>query len=618
MPHTCDDVEPALQDQLEFLGFLTPEQRLCLPDWLVVAPPKTGTSWVYANLRMHPDAFAADLKELKYFSNRFELEDLRNYVAHFRSGVGKVKGEASPSYSLLPCRTIRLIRKLIPDVKLIYLMREPIGRAWSHARHNFREKEATFKGFAGRLEDVSDDKWIECVRDDWNRLSGDYLGQLQRWLSVFPRRQVYLGFFEDIARNPRGLLREVLQFLGLDPAFADSEGVVLERVNAGLLGDLSPRVESQLAAIWAERTRELAEFLHEECDISPPDEWERALAPAIESSEMDSTARVRPSNCSRSQGVDALAWHADDDGLAKLLTADDLLERDFLGYHIIRRGKSFAAYPMSLGILNPDYLGPQWWIEHLAAGQCIVAANPYDLKSMIVRKCLARDAPPGSQNVRLRQLEQQLDRVEDCQASLKSSLSQVTEGLQELEEARTVQHELAAESGQSHIVERVNLLKGQQAQFAQDLVSVRLEHRQLADEFQALDQRHRELVEFSRSLRKSCEELVRCRDELLQSRDEIIESRDALARSLDQSNGRLQEAEVEVLELKGRIVALESSLLFRALRRLDSWMLSLRLPKRRAVSDEATLASIVVPSSRAVPTSDKAARQTNVAENVQF
>jgi len=145
MQDACGDFKQEFQDQLAFLGFLTPEQRLCLPDWMVVAPPKTGTSWVYANLRNHPDAYAVDVKEVKYFSNRFELEDLRNYVAHFRNGVGKVKGEASPSYSLLPCRTIRLIRKLIPDLKLIYLMREPSGRAWSHARHNFREQEATTK-----------------------------------------------------------------------------------------------------------------------------------------------------------------------------------------------------------------------------------------------------------------------------------------------------------------------------------------------------------------------------------------------------------------------------------------------------------------------------------------
>ena len=110
MRNVSNTFDKDLPDHLAFLGFLTAQQRLCLPDWMVIAPPKTGTSWVYANLRRHPEAFAVDLKELKYFSNRFELEDLRNYLAHFRRGVGKTKGEASPNYCLLPDRTIRLIR----------------------------------------------------------------------------------------------------------------------------------------------------------------------------------------------------------------------------------------------------------------------------------------------------------------------------------------------------------------------------------------------------------------------------------------------------------------------------------------------------------------------------
>src|ERR1700722_17839541 len=136
---------PAMQEELSFFGFLTSEQRACLPDWLVLAPPKTGTSWLYANLREHPDAFVPPIKELKYFSHRFEVEDLRSYLDHFRHGIGKSKGEASPSYSMLPRRTIRMMRRLMPDLKLIYMMRDPIERAWSHARHSFCQGEANFK-----------------------------------------------------------------------------------------------------------------------------------------------------------------------------------------------------------------------------------------------------------------------------------------------------------------------------------------------------------------------------------------------------------------------------------------------------------------------------------------
>jgi hypothetical protein len=613
MRKVSNTFDEELQDQLAFLGFLTAGQRMCLPDWMVVAPPKTGTSWVYANLRYHPEAFAVDLKELKYFSNRFELEDLRNYLAHFHGGVGKIKGEASPSYSLLPCRTIRLIRALVPDLKLIYLMREPISRAWSHARHNFREQEATFKGYTGRFDEVPDEKWIECVADDWNRLSGDYLGQLQRWLSVFPREQVFLGFFEEIVHSPRRLLRDLLEFLEIDPGFADSEDVILERVNIGIPKDIPPKVHQHLAAIHADRTRDLAEYLHDEHGMTVPMEWAEALAP------------TNPSGDPLTERLPVGSWDVGDDGLARLLGRDDLLERDFLGYHILRRETSFIAYPMSLGHMNPEQSAPQWWTEQVAAGNCLVAANPYDLKSLIVRQCLARDAA-GSEVARIRHLEQQLAQVENFQNDLQTSFSKIALELRNVEQSQAESGRTHADLHKSHaeIAERVNSLRSLEAQLLENLASVRNECRKLAERFQALELGHRELVEFSRALRhkydllvQSRDDLLRSRDELIRLRDELIQSRDDLYLRLQHSNSRLQVAEVELLGVRGRVEALENSLVFRTLRRIDSWLMSLRLIKPARPIEVPLVASIHVPNghlARNEQQNEKPSYQTAVDE----
>jgi hypothetical protein len=416
--------------QLAFLGLLTDEQRLCLPDWLMIAPPKTGTSWAYANLHEHPQVYLPQTKELKYFSHRFETEDLRCYLAHFRGGIGKLKGEASPSYSILPRSTIQLLRQLMPNLKLIYMMRDPIDRAWSHAKHNFRHREANFKGWCGTIDEVSDEDWIENLSDDWNRLCGDYLGQLQRWLSVFPREQVHLGFFEDLARAPRLMLRNLLSFLEVDPSFADSDRVTVDRVNSGLSKDIPSRVERHLVAMYGERTRELAEYLRSELGIDVPAEWGRTLAPAIECAESGSAVRLAQGPVGTDgELVERRTWQADDDTLARLLARDDLLAMDFLGFNIARRGSTFVAYPMSLGNLQPDDFGPEWWREQAATGNCVVAENPYDLKSMIVRLVIARDVPPGSDPCRLRQLEDQVDclvrKQADTEARLKNVLQQL-------------------------------------------------------------------------------------------------------------------------------------------------------------------------------------------------
>jgi hypothetical protein len=416
-----DGYGPAIQEELQFLGFLTSEQRSSLPDWLIIAPPKTGTSWLYANLREHPEAFVPPIKELKYFSQRFDIEDLRSYLDHFRDARGKSKGEASPSYSMLPWSTIRLIRRLMPDLKLIYLMRDPVERAWSHARHSFSQGEANFKGARGTIDEVTDDDWIVNLDDDWNRLSGDYLGQLQRWLSIFPREQVYLGFFEDLVQSPRTLLRAVLKFLQLDPEFADSSAVTVDAVNIGLPKEASPRVSRHLRQTYAGRTAELAEYLDREFQMRVPTAWQRSLGSAIGPGRpIAPVGRERNQPAVGSPAAGSLPWDADDDALARLLARDDLFAMDFLGFNIVRRGAEFLAYPITLGITRPDDFELSWWREQAAQGNCLFADNPYDLKSMILRQTLSRDMPPGSDPARLRQVEVEFDRLFRRQADIET------------------------------------------------------------------------------------------------------------------------------------------------------------------------------------------------------
>src|SRR5262249_47817455 len=102
------------------------------PDFFVISPPKTGSSWLAANLGCHPGVFVPGIKEIKYFSSFYKWLDLNWYLDHFLPAAGRLKGEASPSYAILPVERILLIRELFPKLKLIFLMREPMARAWSH------------------------------------------------------------------------------------------------------------------------------------------------------------------------------------------------------------------------------------------------------------------------------------------------------------------------------------------------------------------------------------------------------------------------------------------------------------------------------------------------------
>jgi len=333
-----------------------------------------------------------------------------------------------------------VIRRLIPDLKLIFLMREPIDRAWSHARHNFRYREANFKGRQNTIDDISENDWIVNVNDDWNRLCGDYLGQLKRWLSVFPREQIYLGYFEDLAAAPRPFLRSVLNFLDVDPDFADSEHVTIEPVNAGLSKAISRRVERHLAELYQKRTIQLAAFLDREFNTTVPREWHRTIAPSISGgiSDMSLPPNAEPAE-SHHHDFDSAEWDVDDQSLSRLLARDDLLEMDFLGFRMVRHGEGFLAYRLSLGELNPDDYSREWWDEQAVSGNSFSAGNPYDLKTLIVHHVIKRDMPPGSDQARLYQLELQLDRVMRQEAVLLEMLSDYS---RQLDDARAEIHKL--------------------------------------------------------------------------------------------------------------------------------------------------------------------------------
>jgi hypothetical protein len=254
------------------------------PNFLVISPPKTGSTWLADNLRSHPDLFIPAVKEIKYFSSWFKWFDLGWYFRHFEGAAGRLKGEASPSYAALPGQRIRLIRQLMPDIKLIFLMRDPISRAWSHAKHNHCFGEANFANRRVDFEAISDDEWTANFAHDWPLTSGDYLGQLRRWLSVFPREQVFVGFYESIARDPEALLRSLFAFLGAHSDVDLSAFPVRERILAGHAGRMSSGLRARLHSIVHGRSCELVAFLKDQLGLTPPPEWQETLTPPPDSS----------------------------------------------------------------------------------------------------------------------------------------------------------------------------------------------------------------------------------------------------------------------------------------------------------------------------------------------
>ena len=195
-------------DKQCYLLGLKSTEGLQLPDFLGIGAVKAGTTWLYRCLYNHPALFLPVKKPVFYFDKNFH-KPLADYARIFRRATGKTKGEITASYSTLPLGRIRFIRRIIPELKIIFLMRQPIHRDWSDARMELtviQEKQPdaiTHQDLVGEIESR------QC------RDRGNYLQILQNWCSVFPREQFLIGTYEDMFSRPKDFLKEVFSFLGV-------------------------------------------------------------------------------------------------------------------------------------------------------------------------------------------------------------------------------------------------------------------------------------------------------------------------------------------------------------------------------------------------------------------
>ena len=202
-----------------------------LPDFVVIGAQKAGTSSLYGQLAAHPSVVPALRKEVHFFDRAPAP------VAHYRAwfprratldalgaGTGRgLTGEATPFYLFHPAVPERL-HAVVPDARLIAVLRDPVTRAFSGYHHAVRVGDerrpidvALDPAAAEVLPPASDAAWYDAA-DCPARLRG-YLGrgryaeQLERWLAVFPREQL-LVVDRDALRGGR-VPAEVLAFLDL-------------------------------------------------------------------------------------------------------------------------------------------------------------------------------------------------------------------------------------------------------------------------------------------------------------------------------------------------------------------------------------------------------------------
>jgi hypothetical protein len=228
-----------------------------LPDFLGIGGQRCGSKWLYTNLRKHPGLWLPPIKELHYFDrspdydspNTLAAGSLRErlfgqqeihrrfrdrawralarspwrrpletfwklkfflglssdtwYASLFRPGRNKVRGEITPSYAILSRPDVAHVHALMPRAKILFIIRNPIQRTWSGVRMRLRRGTLTER------------EARELLLGPAISARSDYLRTLSTWESVFPREQIFVGFFDDLVKDPEGLLTSVYEFLGV-------------------------------------------------------------------------------------------------------------------------------------------------------------------------------------------------------------------------------------------------------------------------------------------------------------------------------------------------------------------------------------------------------------------
>jgi sulfotransferase family protein len=252
-----------------------------LPDFLIIGAERAGTTSLYRYLGQHPQVMGVTLrrKGAHYFDTNFN-RSLRWYRSHFpsdraarncaiRTGAERVvTGEACPYYVFHPLVPER-VRALLPEVRLILMLRDPVSRAYSHHLHEVARGfehlsfEAAIDAEAERLEGEEDRICSEPGYNSFNHqhysylARGRYLEQIERWRAQFPAEKMHVVDSRAFFAEPDAGYRGVLRFLGL----AERSLGEYPQLNARSHGRIPSAAAERLRERFAEPNRRLEEYL---------------------------------------------------------------------------------------------------------------------------------------------------------------------------------------------------------------------------------------------------------------------------------------------------------------------------------------------------------------------
>jgi hypothetical protein len=186
-----------------------------LPNLIVIGAMKCGTTSLHYNLGLHPEIGMSREKELNFFNRPGSLDDLIDWYRRQFPTETRWRGESSTGYTRVPFGepVVERMHGLIPDARLVYIVRHPVDRVVSHYVHQVAiglEQRPIDEAMA----DFPANEYVQRTR---------YCFQLSQYLRRYPASQIHVVTLEALKSAPEQTMGEIFRFLGVDDGFTSPE-----------------------------------------------------------------------------------------------------------------------------------------------------------------------------------------------------------------------------------------------------------------------------------------------------------------------------------------------------------------------------------------------------------
>jgi hypothetical protein len=285
------------------------------PSFICIGAQKAGTTWLYANLKGHPDAHLPPIKEIHYFDEIYRNEKSKlidritaktgmnkwwwkgNIRRNFKGAVAKrsptefiwftqyyffkrniewyrkllncpsdkISGDITPDYCILGKNVVKFIKENLPNLlKIIYIIRNPVDRAWSALKMRYVKR----RGY--NLEDI-DEKLVDDYYQKFHEFN-DIHRTIDNWTTFFSNDQFKISFYDELVEKPLVFYNNILNYLGVKEMDDQENEMLKKRIYAGINAEMPLRIKKILCKKNFEQLVYLNDYF-EKSNVNYPNKW---------------------------------------------------------------------------------------------------------------------------------------------------------------------------------------------------------------------------------------------------------------------------------------------------------------------------------------------------------